>query len=148
MALNGDKIRRNKQYPKLEILSPELKKDTVDCTKRGNWSSVWRIIALSNMLNIRIDTVYPSVNGTKHYAFKYMNTTSRPPFTDSDKGTITLTWTNTIESDRENVTNRGRPKKEWTPNHFVPRVNIQREIGRGSSTNITHSNDANKVQTK
>ena len=28
MALNGDKIRRNKQYPKLEIhvLSPDLKK--------------------------------------------------------------------------------------------------------------------------
>ncbi|XP_053375386.1 uncharacterized protein LOC128547267 isoform X2 [Mercenaria mercenaria] len=151
MINNRNKILRHKLYPRLVLISPDYDKDCVDCTKPGSYSSVWRMIAVSFLLNIPIDSVYPNVNGSKHIAFQSLNTSFRPPFADPEKGRITIMWTHTSVPDRnafgENVSKRQR--KEWTPNHFVPLVDVPRQSARQeesitpatnhSSASSTHS---------
>jgi hypothetical protein len=95
MVTNRDRIKQHSLYPRLQWISPEYEKDCVDCVKPGSYASVWNMIALSNMLNIKIESVYSAVNGSKHYAFILLNNVFRPPFVDPEMETITIMWTNT-----------------------------------------------------
>lgn len=59
-----------------------------------------------------MDVIYPAVNGTNDLAFKKLNMSIRPVHPISND-TIKIMWSSTFEP---------RPKKTWTPNHFVPVV--------------------------
>jgi hypothetical protein len=96
-------------------------------------------MALSSLLNIPIESVYPNINGSKHIAFQSLNTTFKPPFADPEKGKIIIMWTNTTEPDKNVFKPKAnkRQRKEWTPNHFVPLVDVTRK--RNTQFNISSS---------
>jgi hypothetical protein len=108
-------------YPRLKWISPDYEKDCLDCPQISNYASVWNMISLSNLLNVKVVSVYPSVNGTKDYAFVLLNTEFRPPFVDPAKEVITIMWTNTSAPQKNGFVKMR--KLQWFPNHFVPLVN-------------------------
>ena len=82
------------------------------------------IIALSKLLNISVRFVYPVVSGTRSAPFKSLNYLFKPPFSDPEKGVLTITWTNTVPPQKNSITSRPRPGSLWSPNHFVPLVDV------------------------
>jgi hypothetical protein len=123
MVINRHKIVNHRLYDKMQLLSDDLDKDTVSCAQPNSYSSSFRILALSNLLNIPIECVYPAINGSRYFAFKAYNTTFRPPFADPENGNITIMWTSTTVPKRnEIVSGRIKSGTEWRPNHFVPLV--------------------------
>lgn len=119
-----EKVHRHRAFHKLDQMSPDYDADCVQCTKSGSFSSVWRIMALSNHLKIPVDSVFPAVNGTRNIYFKSLNVTFRPPFAAPEKGRITIMWTNTRQPPANSFVRKAPTKKEWYPNHFVPLVNV------------------------
>lgn len=85
-----------------------IKKRAKLVVKRGVFSSILEIIAVSNVLHVAIDVIYPcKINKfTKPELFsgKYVPKDS--------SASITISWTHTSDKDMES----GR----WMPNHFVP----------------------------
>ena len=105
------------------------------------------MIALSNLLNIPVQSVYPNTNGSKHLAFQTLNTVFRPPFADPQKGQIVIMWTNTsLPTVAPNSGRQRLPKSEWTPNHFVSLVNLDNRITRPFKFD-TGSNNKESVET-
>ena len=126
MVTNKAKIMLHRMFRKLEYLSPDYVSDCIKCAKPGQWSSVWMIIALSNLLNIPVKSVYPAVSGTRSAPFKALNYLFKPPFSDPEKGTISIMWTNTTAPPKNRFTSRPRQSPTWLPNHFVPLVDVPR----------------------
>lgn len=127
LIINNSKILRHLLYPRFELISPEFNKDCLRCAKPGTYSSVRRLIALSNLPNVPIQSVYPSLNGSKHRAFQDLNQKFRPPFVDPEKGTITVMWTSTTAPELNHGSTKTKSKREWFPNHFVPLVDEERK---------------------
>ena len=119
----------NRMYNKLEPLSPEYDEDCLNCAQPGRWSSAWMLIGLSNLLNLPIKSVYPAVDSTTSRGFKVLNHLFKPPFSDPEKGSLTIMWTNTAPPppppppQKYTDNRRRRPGHSWLPNHFVPLVN-------------------------
>lgn len=80
MVTNRSKMMVHRMYNKLEVLSPDYDKACLDCTQPGNWSSAWMLIAMSNVLNISVRSVYPAINGSRSAPFKSLNYVFKPPF--------------------------------------------------------------------
>ena len=139
MVSNKTRIMQHRLYPRLTIISPDFEKDCLECTKPGSYSSVWRLIALSNALNIPVKSVYPSINGTKYIPFQVLNHTFNPPFADMTKGPITIMWTNITLPDQCKRFVKLKNRKEWTPNHFVPLVNLEKQDLEKNNTDSDHS---------
>ena len=110
----------------MAVFSPDYEQDCLNCATPGSFSSVWMIVSRSNLLNIPIESVYPAVNGSQNLYFRTLNTKFKPPFSDPEKGHLTIMWTSTTPPTRPSWTSR-RPRKtqEWCPNHFVPLVDLQ-----------------------
>jgi len=85
--------------------------------------SMMRFIAMSRVLNLATEVVYPSVNGTDAIDFKIMHTTLRPPFAETDTGRLTLMWS----------TLSLPASQPWQANHVVPLVD---GIERGPIFNV------------
>ena len=85
MVTNKSKGMVHRLYSKLEVLSPDYDRDCLDCAQPGNRSSVWMIIALSNLLNTPVQSVYPAVNGHGCKGLKTLNYLFKPPFSDPKK---------------------------------------------------------------
>jgi hypothetical protein len=90
MTLNRSKIQAHPQFKRLTVLCPPYDDDCLHCAKPGTDSSMHMFIAMSQLLNLPIQVVYPAVNGSSHYNFKVSNTLLRPPFSDPDNGQLTL----------------------------------------------------------
>ena len=90
MVTNKSKIMLNRMYTKLEPLSPEYDEDCLNCAQPGRWSSAWMLIGLSNLLNLPIKSVYPAVDSTTSRGFKVLNHLFKPPFSDPEKGSLTI----------------------------------------------------------
>lgn len=119
MVSNRDKMQRNRQFNSVQNVSGDYEKACVDFAHDKSWGCMWNVMALSYVLNVKIEVVYPAVNGTDNYNFKAMNTTFRPPFTDPDKPTMTVMWTSVVPPKRRLF----NPDSDvWKANHFVPLV--------------------------
>ncbi|CAF1151862.1 unnamed protein product [Didymodactylos carnosus] len=86
-------------------------------------STLWEILALCNILQCSIRSVYPKINeDTDEAGMSYLLNKTFHPFstTNSTKptSTITLMWTHTAEKGTVRTVNYGM----WVPNHFVPLV--------------------------
>ena len=99
MVLNRRKYLRHQLFNKLDVLCPDFDRSCIECTKLGSWASAWEMIALSNALNITVQSIYPAVSGSNSMQFKTLNHQFRPPFADPDKGKITIMWTRTVLPD-------------------------------------------------
>ena len=65
MIVNKKKLPRHRLYHGMELISPDYDDDCLKCATPGSFSSVFRLIALSNLLNIPVKSIYPTVNGCK-----------------------------------------------------------------------------------
>ena len=137
MVLNRRKYLRHQLFNKLDVLCPDFDRSCIECTKLGSWASAWEMIALSNALNITVQSIYPAVSGSNSMQFKTLNHQFRPPFADPEKGKITIMWTHTVLPDNNAFQTKKRAKRMWFPNHFVPLVSVNnlqsRSTVRGKS---------------
>ena len=78
----------------------------------SQYGDILALIALANVIEINVLSVYPPVNGLTDRAFQYLNTTVHPRCGSSKS--ISITWTYC-----------GATKQPiWTPNHFVALLRI------------------------
>ena len=95
-----------------ELVSPDYWDSCRDCFKNGGFSSAWTILALSQVIERRIISVYPACNGPDDMTKEILSCSiSARSFSYDDP--IYIMWT------RMGPTSQ----KCWTPNHFVPLVN-------------------------
>lgn len=88
MIVNKKKILRHRLYHKMELISPDYDDDCLNCATPGSYSSVFMLIALSNLLNIPVESIYPTVNGSNNIYFRTLNNIFKPPFSDPEIETI------------------------------------------------------------
>lgn len=112
MFLNREKIQEHKDRASFHLLSPSYDNALKSCARPGQYSSVWTILGICNVIQLPMDILYPAVNGTKDLAFRKYNMSIRPNNPISNDP-IRIMWSSTFEP---------RPKKCWTPNHLVPVV--------------------------
>ena len=122
MTMNRRKYLRHRLFDRLDVLSPDFDRSCIECAKLGAWASAWEMIALSNVLNITVKSVYPAVSGSKTKQFQTLNSEFKPPFADPEKGKITIMWTHTVLPNKNGFQKTKRVKTTWLPNHFVPLV--------------------------
>lgn len=68
-------------------------------------------MALANVVDHPIMSIYPCVNGVKDFYFTQFNTSLNPINTQSSRQTLKVLWTSVFPPS---------PDREWFPNHFVP----------------------------
>ena len=124
MVTNKSKVLHHRMYSRLEPLSPDYDEDCINCAEPGKWSSAWMMIAVSNLLNLPVKSVFPAVNSTRNPVFKTLNCLFRPPFSDPAKGEITIMWTNTTPPQKNSFSRVVKAGDWWSPNHFVPLVDV------------------------
>ena len=78
--------------------------------KSGNYSNMWHMYALSNLIGCPISSLYPMVV-TSLIDRQYMNVTITPTVQQSTSEVVIL-WTHISNTNL----------KGWSPNHFVPLV--------------------------
>ena len=53
--------------------SPVFEKACLDCASPRGWSSIWTMLALANVVNKNIQSIYPAMNGKVDRAHKALN---------------------------------------------------------------------------
>jgi hypothetical protein len=94
----------------LKLVSPDYEQAFRDCALDGAFSSAWTIQAASTVLKRDIVSIYPALNGVLDRCVAILNTTFQPRTKPTGRP-IYIMWSSTYYP---------KPKKTWTPNHFVP----------------------------
>ena len=101
-----------------------------EMVRDGNYVSVWDLLSIPTVLNIRVISVYPKVNGAED--LYYQNLYGKlfiplPTETDADNEQTKSEASTTLKDVKLLYSKCVRPlvgysklKTEWTPNHFVP----------------------------
>ena len=126
---------RHRLYRTLEPVSPDFDTDCLSCAQKGQYASMWNILALANLLKVKVTIIYPAVNGSETYSFKALNQKIKPPFVDPQKPTITIMWTSTRPPPRNGLGKQTGVR--WEPNHFVPLVNSNRPMEKIELPEVT-----------
>lgn len=117
MALNSDNYTSRDDYEQLMENSPSFHASLKDCCSEGAYSSIWTIMALSSVVGLPINSVYPPMNGPKcksHLALSKQFETAE----NKDKETLTILWSRM---------GPWRPPN-WTGNHFVPVLRLHQGV--------------------
>lgn len=117
MALNLDWYTSRDDYEQLMENSPSYNASLKDCCSEGAYSSIWTIMALSSVVGLPINSVYPPMNGPQcksHLALSKQFATAE----NKDRETLTILWSRM---------GPWRPPT-WTGNHFVPVLRLNRGI--------------------
>ncbi|KAL3892167.1 hypothetical protein ACJMK2_004401 [Sinanodonta woodiana] len=109
-------------YSGFLLCSPDFLEECLECPTLGKPVSVFCMMALSNLLNLKVESVYPAINGSKDYCFIKLNCVFIPMFYDPKQPTITIMWTNTNTADKNGIIKKRTAL--WIPNHFVPLVSL------------------------
>ena len=48
---------------------PNYDTDCLNCARKGEYSSMWNIVALAYLLKVKMEVIYPAVNGSDNYSF-------------------------------------------------------------------------------
>ena len=73
MTTNRARMLRHRLYRALEPVSPDFDTDCLKCAQKGQYASMWNILALANLQKVKVTVVYPTVNGSETYIFKNLN---------------------------------------------------------------------------
>lgn len=92
----------------------------------GNYSELYELIALCNVLDVNIQSIYPKIQSqTKYNQIQW--TTHNQLYTNiksienTRNQTIFIMWTNTQNKENAQFGNN----KDWSPNHFIPLLKIE-----------------------
>lgn len=88
----------------------------------GNFCELHEIVALTNVLQCEIQSVYPYLDYRAE--MKIMNAVYKPLFQSISTERLIIFWTNT--QDELLVRNRPSCRGVWSPNHFVPLISSNR----------------------
>ena len=135
MTTNRARMLRHRLYRALEPVSPDFDTDCLKCAQKGQYASMWNILALANLLKVKVTVVYPTVNGSETYIFKNLNQKIKPPFVDPEKPTITIMWTSTRPPPKNGLARQ--TGTGWKPDHFVPLVRTNRPVETAELPEIT-----------
>ena len=61
MVINQERILKHPMYPALLMCSPDYEDACLECSQIGKSTSVFCMMALSNLLNVNVESVYPAV---------------------------------------------------------------------------------------
>lgn len=92
--------------PNLLLVFPNYISSVYSCAKPGGFSSIWTIFALSNVIGLPLESIYPPMNGTSNRPFKILNMLVVPQIPSYHSRQIRL-----------RVYKKG---DYWYPDHFVP----------------------------
>ena len=67
---NKNRLLRPKLFRALGPITPTYDTDCLNCARKGEYSSMWNIVALAYLLNVKVEVIYPAVNGSDNYSFK------------------------------------------------------------------------------
>ena len=161
MVTHKTRLLRPKLFRCLEPITPDYDIDCLNCARLGEYGSMWNIVALSYLLKVKVEVIYPAVNGSDNYSYINNNRTFKPPFTDPEKPTITVMWSS-MKSPPRNGFHR-QTGTGWKPNHFVPLVNTNeivqmvelpettddfKDISNTPQTPLTINSDTNPTRSK
>ena len=93
-----------------KLVSPDYEEAFRDCALDGAFSSAWTIQAAVTVLQREIVSIYPALNGILDKCVSILNTTFQPRTKPTGRP-VYIMWSSTYYP---------KPKKSWTPNHFVP----------------------------
>ncbi|KAL3876254.1 hypothetical protein ACJMK2_034122 [Sinanodonta woodiana] len=108
MSLNsGIYTHQEPDFDQLMDYSPSFEESLMSCCNDGEYSSIWTVIALSTIIGLPIQTLYPAMNGPLDRAPEVLTKLFSP---DTNKEPLTILWSRMGPGQRP----------MWTANHFVP----------------------------
>ena len=126
MIRNRKKYEAYKDFELVSLCSPLYEQSVKDCCCVDGYSSMWTMIALANVINIPIKSIYPPVNGLLDSTLQILNRTLIPNgSTSTTSEVLTIMWTSII-----------CPKEDgriWIPNHFVPVIERSKRTSKCNS---------------
>ncbi len=125
LILNVEQYRAAHQL--LEPILDEFKKYvTGEMVRDTNYASVWDLLSIPTVLNIKVISVYPKVNGSSDTYYLKLNGTRFEPLSNDDTTSLTTPpEVKLLFSHCNKPINLGGQAQQWTPNHFVPLLNLR-----------------------
>ena len=118
MVKNEEWYRNQHKEDDLQLISGTFWESVYDCAT-GGYSHPYAIHAIASVLEKEIVSVYPPVNGMLDSAVRILSCSFKPRLTKNKKiEKVYVMWTSVEEPE---------PEKTWTPNHFVPLVQIEQD---------------------
>lgn len=108
----------------LLTVSGDLYEHSLDCCRDKEWSNMWHIQALANVLNMKMESVLPLMNGNEDEQGKALNKVWL-------RRNLLHCYTSKILFYRRGLPSEGRYK----PNHFVPLVQLEQVIQTSPDSN-------------
>ena len=109
MIQNANSYTSRSDYDELLNYSPDYEDSVKACCTDREYSSIWTILALSTVIGIPIQSVYPKMNGehdhTHSVLTKLLNNTE-----NEERDSLAILWTSSGP----------RTNRNWIANHFVP----------------------------
>ena len=111
------------KYPNISIILDNFQKYVVEeMVHDTNYAAVWDLLSIPTVLNVKVISVYPKVNGDDDLVFKTLNSVE---FTPLKTGATTSLIDVKLLFSHCNKPAQIGVKKDWTPNHFVPLLSFR-----------------------
>lgn len=97
-----------------------------------NYVAPWDILSIPTVLNVEVICVYPRVNGKEDMNYTLLNDKTFKPLESA--ASASTSSSNVLTEERQvrllfshwnKPLNHGNKKEHWTPNHFVPLLNLR-----------------------
>ena len=110
MVANKKEQIESKKQTNIHLVSPDYNEAIRACAVDGSFSSAWTISAAATVLNRKITSVYPPVNGLMDRVVPILHTTFLPLNKTPPSNQIAIMWSSSSQPS----------SGTWTPDHFVP----------------------------
>ena len=107
MVKNENRYKNHPKSNDFMLLSPTYETACLEFAFHRGWSSIWTIIALSNVIGKNINSTYPPMNGKKDHAYNTLNFVIEPTIASNDTIHVVTKQTKHCNG-------------VWTRNHFAP----------------------------
>ena len=109
MITNAEVYTSRQDYDKIYDYSPSFDKAMLACCDDREFSSIWNLMALANVIDSPVQSLYPRMNSEKDEAHLWLSVLACDENT-KDRTRFNILWTHV------------GPKRKgaWTANHFVP----------------------------
>ena len=118
LTLNRQEYKTKYDYiPVLDSLENYIQNEMV-CD--ANYVAVWDILSIPSVLNIKVITVYPRVNGGEDLYYQSLDDKSFEPLTNTINPQKQLSEVKLLFSNSNPWNPSASIGNAWTPNHYVP----------------------------
>ena len=122
LVVNFEEYRR--KYPSLEpILDNFQNYVRVEMVHDANYVAVWDLFSIPTVLNIKLTSIYPRVNGADDLNYQTINSNQFEPL--SNHPSTSLAQVNLLFSHCNKPSNLSKTGRGWVPNHFVPVLSLR-----------------------